>query len=113
MTVEITDVADTAPRRAIASFDPYEDAQALLDRLADGGFPVERLAILGRDLEIVERVTDRLDAGRAALAGSASGRLGVRSVRVALRSVVHARQRVAGRHPPLLVRDGDAHRGGL
>ena len=48
MTVEITD-ADTAPRPAIASFDPYEDAQALLDRLADGGFPVERLAIEGQD----------------------------------------------------------------
>ncbi len=39
MTVEITDVADTTPRRAIASFDPYDDAQALLYRLADGGFP--------------------------------------------------------------------------
>lgn len=44
MPVEITDVADTAPRRAIVSFDPYEDAQALVDRLADGGFPGERLA---------------------------------------------------------------------
>jgi hypothetical protein len=72
MTVEITDVADTAHRRAIASFDPYEDAQALVDRLADGKFPVEHLAIEGRDLEIVERVTGRLDAGRAA------GRGGVR-----------------------------------
>jgi hypothetical protein len=75
MTVEITDVADTAPRRAIASFDPYEDAQALLDRFADGGFPVERLAIEGQDLEIVERITGRLDAGRAALAGGAPGAL--------------------------------------
>jgi hypothetical protein len=28
-------------------------ALALVDRLADGGFPVERLAIVGRDLEIV------------------------------------------------------------
>jgi hypothetical protein len=43
MTVEITDVADTAPRRAIASFDPYEDAQALVDRPADGGFAVGTL----------------------------------------------------------------------
>ena len=58
MTVEITEVADTAPRRAIASFDPYEDAQALVDRLADGGFPI-----------------GRLDAGRAALAGGAPGAL--------------------------------------
>lgn len=73
--MEITDVAATAPRRAIASFDPYEDAQALVDRLADGGFPVERLAIVGRDLEIVERVTGRLDTGRAALAGGAPGAL--------------------------------------
>jgi hypothetical protein len=36
---------------------------------------VERLAIEGRDLEIVERVTGRLDAGRAALAGGAPGAL--------------------------------------
>jgi hypothetical protein len=74
MTVESTDVADTAPRQAIASFDPYEDAQALVDRPADG-FPVERLAIEGRDLEIVERVTGRLNAGRAALAGDPPGAL--------------------------------------
>jgi len=75
MTVEITDVADTAPRRAIASFDPYEGAQALVDRLADGRFPVEHVAIKGRDLKIVERVTGRLDAGRASLAGGAPGAL--------------------------------------
>src|SRR6266568_1097683 len=62
MTVEITDVADTAPRRAIASFDPYEDAQALLDRLADGGFPVERLAIEGQELELTGRSMVQLAA---------------------------------------------------
>lgn len=46
-----------------------------MDRPADGGFPVERLAIVGRDLEIVELVTGRLNAGRAALAGGAPGAL--------------------------------------
>jgi heat induced stress protein YflT len=64
---------DTTARRAIAAFDRYEDAQDLVDRLADRGFPVERLTIVGRDPEIVERVTGRLDAGRATLSGAAGG----------------------------------------
>jgi hypothetical protein len=30
---------DTTPRRAIAVVDRYEDAQAVVDKLADRGFP--------------------------------------------------------------------------
>jgi hypothetical protein len=61
------------PRTTIASFDTYAGAQRAVDFLADQGFPVERLAIVGSDLRLVERVTGRLDYGRAALDGIASG----------------------------------------
>jgi hypothetical protein len=64
---------DGIARRTIACFERYEDAQALVDRLADSGFPVERLRIVGRDLRLVERVTGRLNAARAALGGAGSG----------------------------------------
>ena len=64
---------DGIARRTIACFDRYEDAQALVDHLSDNGFPVERLSIVGRDLRLVERVTGRLNATRAALGGAGSG----------------------------------------
>ena len=65
--------ADTGSRRVIASFDRHEDAQALVDRLALSGFQVERLSIVGSDLRLVETVTGRMSAWRAALAGALSG----------------------------------------
>ena len=73
--MEISYTGDASPRRGIATFDRYEDAQAMVDRLAETGFPIERLAIVGRDLELVEQVTGRLDLGRAALTGAGSGAL--------------------------------------
>jgi hypothetical protein len=60
-------------RRAVATFRSYEDAERAVDRLADRGFPVERVAIVGRDLALVEHVTGRMTYGRAALAGALSG----------------------------------------
>jgi hypothetical protein len=44
-----------------------------VDRLADRGFPVEHVVIVGRDPVIVEQVTGRLDAWRAAGSGALSG----------------------------------------
>jgi hypothetical protein len=68
---------DVAPgplrRRTLAVLDRYEDAQELVDRLSDRGFPVEHLTIVGRDLRLVERVVGRLDWLRAALGGLVSG----------------------------------------
>ena len=64
---------DGKRRRVIASFDHYADAEAAVDHLSDRGFPVERTAIVGRDLQLVEQVTGRLDNGRAALRGAAGG----------------------------------------
>src|SRR5215510_8719390 len=57
----------------VARFDDYGSAQRAVDRLSDDGFPVEKLDIVGSDLQLVERVTGRLTKWRAAGAGALSG----------------------------------------
>jgi hypothetical protein len=46
-----------------------------VDHLSDNNFPVERVSIVGRDLEFVERVTGRMTYAGAALRGALSGAL--------------------------------------
>src|SRR5918999_3826430 len=53
--------------------DTYEEAQRLVDRLSDAGFPVQHVRIVGHDFHSVEQVTGRLTKGRAALLGAGSG----------------------------------------
>ncbi|MFC9855087.1 general stress protein [Streptomyces prasinus] len=60
-------------RVVVESYPSYEGAQRAVDFLADSGFPVERTAIIGSDLRMVETVLGRLTRGRAALAGAGSG----------------------------------------
>lgn len=60
-------------RRAVASYPDYADAEQAVDRLADHGFPVERVAIIGQNLETVEQVTGRLNYPTAAWRGAVSG----------------------------------------
>jgi hypothetical protein len=61
------------PRRTIASYGDYADAERAVDWLADQGFPVERGAIVGMGLRSVEQVEGRMTAVRAALVGAAAG----------------------------------------
>jgi hypothetical protein len=61
------------PTVTIATFPDYALAQRVVDYLSDNEFPVERTAIIGTDLRLVERVLGRLTIARAALAGAASG----------------------------------------
>src|SRR5580704_10347692 len=70
-----TPLADpiSAAWNTVARFDDYESAQQAVDRLSDDGFPVEKLDIVGSDLQLVERVTGRLTKARAAAAGAVSG----------------------------------------
>lgn len=65
----------TAPldRPVVGSYPTYEGAQRAVDFLSDSKFPVERTAIIGSDLRMVETVLGRLTRGRAALAGAGSG----------------------------------------
>ena len=63
----------TAAWNTVARFDDYETAQRAVDRLSDDGFPVEKLDIIGSELQLVERVTGRLTKARAAGAGAITG----------------------------------------
>lgn len=62
-----------AARELVGSYTDYADAQRAVDFLSDEKFPVEHSAIVGSDLRLVELVVGRLNYGRAALAGAASG----------------------------------------
>ena len=57
----------------VGSFDTYERAQRAVDYLSDNKFPVENVTIVGNGLRMVERVTGRLNQGRAAATGAAGG----------------------------------------
>ncbi|MES4889636.1 general stress protein [Streptomyces sp. NPDC096012] len=62
-------------RRTIASYPTYQEAERVVDHLADKGFPVEKVAIIGQDVQLVEQVIGRMGFGDAALRGAASGAL--------------------------------------
>ena len=68
-----TQAAGGAPTVVVGTFPDYAQAQRAVDTLSDNKFPVERTAIIGTDLRLVESVLGRLTTGRAALAGAASG----------------------------------------
>ena len=59
--------------QSLGVYDDYAAAQQAVDYLSDNHFPVERAAIIGTELRLVENVLGRLTTGRAALAGAASG----------------------------------------
>lgn len=62
-----------ASRSVVGTYPTYDQAQRAVDYLSDQKFPVERTAIVGSDLKLVEAVTGRLTNGRAIGAGAASG----------------------------------------
>lgn len=63
-----------APRGDIlGTYDTYPEAQAVVDKLAKGDFPVADVSIVGNDLKTIERVTRKLSWNRAALEGALSG----------------------------------------
>jgi hypothetical protein len=66
-------------QQVVASYPTYRHAELAVDYLSDQGFPVERVAIVGRGLQSVEQVTGRLTiwgaAGRSALTGAVIGGL--------------------------------------
>jgi hypothetical protein len=57
----------------LGTYDTYQEAQQIVDKLARADFDVTQLAIIGNDLKTVERVTGKLTYGRVAAAGAASG----------------------------------------
>jgi hypothetical protein len=51
----------------------YAEAEHLVDRLSEAGFPGERVRIIGIDLFSVEKIKGRTTIGRAALTTGAKG----------------------------------------
>jgi hypothetical protein len=79
-------------RQVIATFDNYADAERVVDYLSDQRFEVNRVAIVGRELEYLEQVLSRLNYGGAALRGAGSRAI----VGALFGLLVHALQR--GQH---------------
>jgi hypothetical protein len=57
----------------LESFPTYVEAQRLVDKMSDGGFPVEHVRIVGENLRMVEHVTGRMTLVKATLAGGGAG----------------------------------------
>lgn len=57
----------------VGSYETYEAAQSAVDRLVRADFPLRDVSIVGSNLKSVERVTGKMNAGRAALSGLLSG----------------------------------------
>ena len=70
-TVIAHSIGDRAYR--LGEFTSYRDAEKMVDRLSDVGFPVERVRIVGAGLQTVERVTGRAATGQATLIGAGLG----------------------------------------
>jgi hypothetical protein len=67
--------APTGPRRTIATYTTYREAERAVDWLSDQGFAVQHIAIVGTGLRTVEQIAGRVTPLRAALAGAAQGAL--------------------------------------
>jgi hypothetical protein len=75
VTPQLSRSADATPRRTIARYASYDEAERAADALSDLRFPVERVAIVGSGLRAVEQVVGRVTTWRAAVAGSGQGAL--------------------------------------
>lgn len=69
----LADGPAAGPTTTVATYDTYAAAQRAVDYLSDNQFPVEKVAIVGSDLRLVENVLGRLTIARAAGAGVLSG----------------------------------------
>jgi hypothetical protein len=58
---------------AVAAYPTYAQAQGAVEHLIKRDFAIQDVTIVGSDLQMVERVTGRLTAGKLAAAGAASG----------------------------------------
>jgi hypothetical protein len=73
MTIDEEAPFATLAQVTIASYPDYGEAEGAVNRLAEQGFPVHRLTILGTGLRSVEQVQAHMTARRAALAGAGVG----------------------------------------
>lgn len=57
----------------LSTVDTYPEAQSIVNRLTHAGYSIANIAIVGRDLVTVERVTGRLTYAKVALRGALNG----------------------------------------
>jgi hypothetical protein len=64
----------TVPRGdVLGTYETYQEAQQVVEKLSRSDFDVRQLAIVGSDLKSIERVTGKMSYPRAALGGAATG----------------------------------------
>ena len=69
-----TPLLPTIPKGdVLGTYDTYQEAQHVVEKLAKADFDVRQLSIIGNDLKTIERVTGTLTYGRSAVAGAATG----------------------------------------
>jgi hypothetical protein len=68
-------MASEGDRRSVGTYETYREAQRAVDLLSDRGFPVSRVAIIGRGLRFEEQVLGRETVASAALRGAGQGAL--------------------------------------
>jgi uncharacterized membrane protein len=71
--MEVTKTPENRARRVVATYDSYSEAERAVDFLSDKDFPVQRVAIVGTGLKLVEQVAGRVTTGRSALIGAGQG----------------------------------------
>lgn len=64
---------DTSNSEVISTYDSLLAAHHAVDVLADAGYDVRELAIVGHGLTTVERIAGKLSYGRVAISGAFSG----------------------------------------
>ena len=75
VTTQLSRTGDATPRRTIARYESYDEAERAVDALSDLKFPVARVAIVGIGLRSVEQVVGRVTTWRAALIGTGQAAL--------------------------------------
>ncbi len=76
-------MSSTGPRRSnlpalptgteVASYRSYEEAAEAVETLADAGFPLPNVSIVGTDVHVVDRILGKLTPARVAMAGAGQG----------------------------------------
>lgn len=57
----------------VAAFRTHEEATAAVERLADEGFPLPAVTIVGSDLHLAERIMGKMTPAKVAISGAAQG----------------------------------------
>ena len=60
-------------RETVRSCTSYDEAERAVEYVVRQDFPIERVAVVGRDLRVVEQITGRVGYAQAVLRGASGG----------------------------------------